>query len=52
MTVSKHYNVGVKIDDGSFLSIGNTMREGDVSWERLAEKKEHINTNALGRKLV
>lgn len=29
----------------------NTIREGDVSWERLAERKEHININALGRSL-
>lgn len=33
--VSKHYIVGVKIDEGSFLSIENTAREGEVSWERL-----------------
>lgn len=51
MKVSKHYNVGVKIDEGPFLSIGNIIRE-EVSWERLGERKEHINTDALGRKLV
>lgn len=52
MTVSKHSGVGVKIDEGSFLSIENTIRAGGVSGERPAERKEHINTNALGRTLV
>ena len=40
------------MDEGSFLSIENTIREVEVSWERLGGRKEHINTNALGRKLV
>lgn len=52
MKISKHCTVGVKIDEGLFLSIDNTTREGEVSWERLGERKEHININTLGRNLM
>lgn len=40
----------MKTEEGLFLSTENTSREGEVSWERLAERKEHININTLGEK--
>lgn len=50
MKISKHCTVGVKTEEGLFLSAENTTREGEASWERLAERKEHININTLGEK--
>ena len=49
--ISEHYNIGLEIDEGSFLSVENTTRKGDIFWERIGERNEHINTNTQGRNL-
>lgn len=50
--LSKPYIVRVKIDEGSFLPIENSTREGDVPWERLGRRKKHTHIHTPGRKLV
>lgn len=52
MKVSKHYPVGLKMDDGSFLPIENPIGRDQFPQRRFGARKEHINTDTLGRKPV
>lgn len=52
MKVSKHYPVGLKMDDGSFLPTENPIGRDQFPRRRFGARKKHINTDTLGRKPV
>ena len=49
--ISQHYHVGLKMDEGSFLSTENTTREREPSSETVGKRKERISTNTWGESL-